>query len=277
MPESPHVGAFAIVPSNDLPAAIPFWERLGFARTGGDAGYVIMRGWGCEVHLTQAGDGPWQVPETTRVDPAGAPLIFEVRGLPKRADLAGPADAPGVSGADAAGAAAASMDNYRGVSVGNVIDCEGGYVVIGSYFAATAYDSSGKVVKEFKATDRHMANFIDVIRSRKTEDLYGPIGEGHISSALCHLGNISHQLGRAANPGETREKINGNAPLAEAYGRMVEHLGANGVDLAATPTTLGVPLVIDSAAERFKGEGAAAANALLTREYRKGFVVPHLA
>lgn len=63
MPESPHVGAFAIVPSNDLPAAIPFWERLGFARTGGDAGYVIMRGWDCEVHLTQAGDGPWRVPE----------------------------------------------------------------------------------------------------------------------------------------------------------------------------------------------------------------------
>jgi hypothetical protein len=63
MTESPRVGAFAIVPSNDLPGAIPFWERLGFARTGGAAGYVIMTGWGCEVHLTQAGDGPWRVPE----------------------------------------------------------------------------------------------------------------------------------------------------------------------------------------------------------------------
>jgi hypothetical protein len=56
-------GAFAIVPSNDLHAAIPFWERLGFERTGGDAQYVIMTGWGCEVHLTQAGEGPWAVPE----------------------------------------------------------------------------------------------------------------------------------------------------------------------------------------------------------------------
>ena len=36
----PRVGAFAIVPSNDLPAAIPFWERLGFARTGGDSNYI---------------------------------------------------------------------------------------------------------------------------------------------------------------------------------------------------------------------------------------------
>ena len=55
-------GAFAIVPCNDLPAAAPFWERLGFARTGGDAQYFIMTGFGCEVHLTQAGEGPWRVP-----------------------------------------------------------------------------------------------------------------------------------------------------------------------------------------------------------------------
>jgi len=63
MSELPRVGAFAIIPNNDLPAAIPFWDRLGFARTGGDAGYVIMSGWGCEVHLTQAGYGPWRVPQ----------------------------------------------------------------------------------------------------------------------------------------------------------------------------------------------------------------------
>jgi hypothetical protein len=37
MSEIPQIGAFAIVPSNDLQGAIPFWERLGFARTGGDA------------------------------------------------------------------------------------------------------------------------------------------------------------------------------------------------------------------------------------------------
>ena len=63
MSDMPAIGAFAIVPSNDLSAAIPFWERMGFARTGGADNYVIMTGWGCEVHLTQAGDGPWRVPE----------------------------------------------------------------------------------------------------------------------------------------------------------------------------------------------------------------------
>lgn len=63
MSDTPSVGAFAIVPSNNLQAAVPFWERLGFERSGGDQQYIIMRGWGCEVHLTQAGTGPWRVPE----------------------------------------------------------------------------------------------------------------------------------------------------------------------------------------------------------------------
>jgi hypothetical protein len=62
MEQAVSAGAFAIIPSNDLPAAIPFWERLGFARSGGDDAYVIMTGWGCEIHLTQAGSGPWRVP-----------------------------------------------------------------------------------------------------------------------------------------------------------------------------------------------------------------------
>ncbi|MEM1196812.1 MAG: glyoxalase [Pseudomonadota bacterium] len=44
-------------------AAIPFWEELGFERVGGEGEYLLMSGWDCEVHLTQAGDGPWRVPE----------------------------------------------------------------------------------------------------------------------------------------------------------------------------------------------------------------------
>lgn len=62
MLETPSVGAFAIVPSNDLPAAIPFWERLGFDRTGSDDNYAIITGWDCELHLVQAGTGDWRVP-----------------------------------------------------------------------------------------------------------------------------------------------------------------------------------------------------------------------
>ncbi len=208
-------------------------------------------------------------------DYATAPLIFEVRGLPAKAD---PNEGqPGVPGADAAGALAASMDKYRGVNIGNVIDCEGGSVVTGSYFSATAHDRDGKVVREFKGEDRHMQNFIDVVRSRQTAKQYGPIEQAHVSSALGHLGGISHALGRATPAGKTRERIKGDAALTEATGRMLEHLAANNVNPDLTPVVLGATLTIDPASEHFTGEGAAAANALLKRDYRAPYIVPSLA
>ncbi|MEI6105609.1 MAG: Gfo/Idh/MocA family oxidoreductase [Opitutae bacterium] len=208
-------------------------------------------------------------------DYATAPLIFEVRGLPARPGQS--VAAAGLSGAEAAGAGGATMDKYREVSIGNVIDCEGGYVVTNSYFEARAYDPRGKLLKEFKGEDGHMANFINVVRSRKTADLRGPIGEGHISSALCHLGNISHQLGRTTSDGELAEKLRGEPALGEAYGRMAEHLARHQVNLAKTPLTLGAPLAFDAAREQFTGAAAAAANGLLSRRYRAPFIVPQLA
>ena len=61
LPLAETTGAFAIIPHNDLAAAIRFWEQLRFVRVGGDGAYAIMQGWGCELHLTQAGTGPWAV------------------------------------------------------------------------------------------------------------------------------------------------------------------------------------------------------------------------
>ena len=121
-----------------------------------------------------------------------------------------------------------------------------------------------------------MQNFIDVIRSRKTAELYGPIEQAHVSSALGHLGGISHALGRAMPAGEIRERIKGDAALAEAHGRMMEHLAANKVNFDQTPVTLGATLTLDPAAERFTGENAAAANGLLRQNYRAPYAVPQL-
>jgi hypothetical protein len=53
---------------------------------------------------------------------------------------------------------------------------------------------------------------------------------------------------------------------------MVEHLGANGVDLAATKATLGAVLKMDPKSERFLDNDRA--NELLTGNYRPPFVVP---
>ena len=42
----------------------------------------------------------------------------------------------------------------------------------------------------------HFANFIDVVRSRKMDDLNAPVEEGAISTTLVHLANVSYRLGR---------------------------------------------------------------------------------
>jgi predicted dehydrogenase len=43
----------------------------------------------------------------------------------------------------------------------------------------------------------HYQNFIDCVRSRRSEDLHAPIEEGHISCTLVHLANASYRLGRS--------------------------------------------------------------------------------
>ena len=53
---------------------------------------------------------------------------------------------------------------------------------------------------------------------------------------------------------------------------MEEHMAANKVDYKLTPLKLGATLEMDPKAERFTNNKEA--NQMLTREYRKPFVVP---
>ena len=193
-----------------------------------------------------------------------APLIFEVRGLPRSKDLV---KNGGWGGGD--------MDKFpteKGGSVAVIIHCEGGHVLVPNYNSATAYDKDGNEVKKWNGTSDHYANFVKAVRSRKHADLNADILEGHLSSALCHTGNISYRLGKKQKQGEIRDAIKANKQLTESTERMFEHLAANGVDLDATPLGLGVALTMDPKSERFLGNDAA--NEMLTRPYRKPYVVP---
>jgi hypothetical protein len=80
----------------------------------------------------------------------------------------------------------------------------------------------------------HAKNFLACVRSRKWQDLHCDIEVGHRTASVCHLGNISHRLGN--------KKIYWDA--------------------AKEIITLQ------------DGTPDAAANAWLTREYRKGFELP---
>jgi predicted dehydrogenase len=203
------------------------------------------------------------------------PFIFEIRGLPAKPDaMSGGAVVAG--GLGTADKLAASMDKFLGLNVGNVIHCEGGYLTIPSrdYSLVQAFDREGRLIQEFKGGGNHHANFIDVLRSRKESDLHGPLLQGHLSSALVHLGNISHRTGAHMTPGAIREQLKAQSGLAEPFERFTAHLAANNVDLEKTPATLGLPLSFDAKSERFTGENAAAANRHLSREYRAPWVVP---
>jgi len=204
-----------------------------------------------------------------------APLVFEVRGLPTN---------------KASQTEGWQMDKFKGVSIGNVIECENGYVVVPSYTEAIIYDKAGKEITRFDGKAKkggndvktptgltaesggHHGNWIAAVRSRKIKNLNAEILEGHISAGLVHTGNTSYRLGSRKQPGEIREAIQDNKDLAEAVDRMMGHLEANGVDLTSDKLQLGVPLKVDPKKERYSGNEAA--NQMLTRNYREPFVVP---
>jgi len=141
---------------------------------------------------------------------------------------------------------------------------------------SSLFDPDGKLVKTFEGrNENHFANFLAAVKSRKREELKAEILEGHQSSALCHIGNISWRLGRAASPAELRSelgKLKVHENVLATLDRTAQHLRDNQVDLAKTPLILGPLLHLDPAREAFLNSPDA--SALLTREYRKPYVVP---
>lgn len=190
------------------------------------------------------------------LDYKSAPLVFEVRGLPrKKGD--------------------SSMDHYRGTRVGMVVECENGYFV-GGGGGGWIYDNNDKKVKQFKGGGGggHHQNFIKAVRSRKVSDLNADIEKGHLSSALCHMGNVSYLMGKKMSVDEVKKAIGSNAVLMESFERMLEHLNANEVDLEKEPITMGPMLTMDPETEKFTGELSDMANMYVKRNYREPFVVP---
>ena len=208
---------------------------------------------GGRVGYVDAGDTP-----NTQIvyhDYDNAPLIFETRGLPKK-------------GLDWKN----GMDNYRGSQIGVIVQCEDGYVVIPSYTKATAYTNEGEPIQTWSGGGGHHDNFISAVRSRNHKDLNADIEEGHLSSGLCHTGAISHLVGEKASAERIASAVRGNARAADSFDRMAAHLEANGVKIDDPVLTLGPWLEMDPQAETFVDNDAA--NALLKRNYRKGFEVP---
>jgi predicted dehydrogenase len=190
-----------------------------------------------------------------------APLLFEVRGLPCSKEF------------QQSGQWGGNMDKYRGSGVGVIVQCENGYVVVPSYSEARAYDNKGQEIKKWHGGGEHHENWLKAIAASDPTLLNAPIQEGHVSTALCHAGNVSYRVGKPAPTKEIVERIAGNDLLTNSVDRMLGHLRANGVNVDdGAVLTQGEWLAIDPATEEFVGNDAA--KALRSREYRKPFVVP---
>ena len=137
-------------------------------------------------------------------------------------------------------------------------------------------DLNGEIVRPFEGKEgNHFANFLSAVRSRKQTDLAADILEGHQSTSLCHIANISYRLGRAASTSDIQkelEEIKVQDDVLETFDRTCDHLKESNVDLDQPRFTLGQHLKIDGEQERFADHPRA--NAMLTREYREPFVVP---
>ena len=115
-------------------------------------------------------------------------------------------------------------------------------------------------------------NFIAAVRSRKPQDLDAHILEGHYSASLCHLANISHRLGKDVPFNQKTNALGDDKETAATFEWIGDTLKANDYKLAEGTYRLGRVLNFDPEKEKFIGDPEA--DALLTRPYRKPFVVP---
>ncbi|MBM4005445.1 MAG: Gfo/Idh/MocA family oxidoreductase [Planctomycetes bacterium] len=181
-------------------------------------------------------------------------LVFEVRNLPT---------AP-----------------YRGAAVGVIFECSDGFLVNPSEDSATALDKQGNVITTFKGGDRHnhqrhTDNFIDAVRSRSAEMLNADVLDGHLSSALCHLSNISYRLGELVSAEEMPQRLeplSARENVRETLDRTAAHLRDNNVDPSNQKWQCGSWLKVDPDTESFIENPRA--DKLLVRNDRGGFVVP---
>ena len=200
-------------------------------------------------------DDAAETPNTqlTLVDYPGLPMLVENRNLPAKAGQK-------------------AMDAFRGIREGFALDCEGGSFV-GLRGGGAIYDREGKRVRQFpgEGGGRHLANFLDAVRSRRAADLTAPLAEGHASSAVCHLGNLSWRLGRADSLAACHEAVRAHAGAAEVVDQLAGHLKANQLDLGQARFRVGPWLEVAPETGALTAvEGASAAELAAARRLAEG-------
>jgi len=101
-----------------------------------------------------------------------------------------------------------SRGNFDSNCIGNLFYGSEGYMAIEGYNSyKTFLGRKQEPGPSRREGGSNYENFIKAVRSRKREDLNADIEEGHLSSALMHLANISYRVGRSFEFDPAREQI----------------------------------------------------------------------
>jgi predicted dehydrogenase len=93
-------------------------------------------------------------------------------------------------------------------TIGNLFFGSKGYLAVDGYDSyKTWLTNQVEPGPSGKASGDHWANFIECVRSRRSEDLHCPIEEGHMSTTLVHLANASYRLGRTLQFDPAKEQV----------------------------------------------------------------------
>jgi predicted dehydrogenase len=93
-----------------------------------------------------------------------------------------------------------SRPRLLNITEGAMVYGENGWILLTNN-SWKAYDAAGKVVQEGEGNSAqtqqlHIRNFLDAVRSRDRASLNQEIRSGHISSVMCHAGNIAWRTGK---------------------------------------------------------------------------------
>lgn len=159
--------------------------------------------------------------------------------------------------------------------VDNSFDLEAGRIVGGRFYpkGSDQGQSLDDVEFDIGPGDGNFENFIAAVRSRKVKDLNADILEGHLSSAMCHLGNIAFRTGADVQSFDgAAEMLAGDDLTSEEVASMAAHLKGKGVDVNAAVCRVGQRLTVDADHETIADNDLAAA--LTSRPNRDGFEIP---
>ncbi|HTV01947.1 MAG TPA: Gfo/Idh/MocA family oxidoreductase [Luteitalea sp.] len=117
-----------------------------------------------------------------------------------------------------------NQEGSRGQELGNLFYGTEGWLELGGdewkafrRREKTPFASS----KEKPADGNHWGNFLDAVRSGQDTTLHSDIVEGHLSTTLCHLANVSYRVGRSLTFTGASERFgddaDANAHLTRVY------------------------------------------------------------